>query len=177
MQWYAMSPNGAVVTVDTEREARGHYERDLEEYEIGLPSYGQLVPKMIDSLPTKIAFSEVADAVTDALPPLNALANAVWNVARSKGFRENVGDVSIATYVANLHGEVSELWEAYRRGKLFEQCDKDTPETLTCAEEELADIIIRALDTAAELGIDLDRAMRVKLAYNLTRPFKHGKVC
>ena len=39
---------------------------------------------------------------------------------------------------------------------------------------ELADVIIRVLDIAAEFGIDLDTAMRLKMDYNKTRGYKHG---
>jgi hypothetical protein len=39
---------------------------------------------------------------------------------------------------------------------------------------ELADIIIRTLDLAAFLGIDMDKAIVEKLTYNATRPHKHG---
>lgn len=40
---------------------------------------------------------------------------------------------------------------------------------------ELADIIIRTLDTAAAWGIDIDAAIERKMAYNLTRAHKHGR--
>lgn len=40
---------------------------------------------------------------------------------------------------------------------------------------ELADIIIRTLDAAAAWGIDIDAAVRRKIAYNATRPHKHGR--
>lgn len=40
---------------------------------------------------------------------------------------------------------------------------------------ELADVIIRIVDGAYELGIDLDEAVKVKMAYNKKRPFKHGR--
>lgn len=40
---------------------------------------------------------------------------------------------------------------------------------------ELADIIIRVLDIAAARGVDIDRAVREKMEYNVTRPYKHGK--
>lgn len=39
---------------------------------------------------------------------------------------------------------------------------------------ELADVVIRALDTAAMLGIDLEVVVREKLAYNATRGRHHG---
>ena len=40
---------------------------------------------------------------------------------------------------------------------------------------ELADVVIRAFDFAAEAGIDLAAMIAEKLDYNATRPFKHGK--
>ena len=45
---------------------------------------------------------------------------------------------------------------------------------LTCLEEELADIVIRCLDTAETFGVDLERAIEAKHAYNGSRPRKHG---
>lgn len=41
---------------------------------------------------------------------------------------------------------------------------------------EFADIIIRVLDACAAYGIDIDAAMREKMSYNRTRPYKHGRV-
>lgn len=83
-------------------------------------------------------------------------------------------------FIANLHAETSELWEAYRENKLYQPCDKAKTmqeklgESLNCMEEELADIVIRALDTAHTYQIDMDRAIRVKSGYNKTREFRHG---
>lgn len=108
----------------------------------------------------------------DTYRTLNALAIHVYGIAKSKGFHEE--PVPIAVACANLHGEVSELWEAYRRGLLDKPCDKKTAQTLTCLEEELADIIIRALDTAEENGVDIGRAVMVKSAYNETRAHMNG---
>lgn len=39
---------------------------------------------------------------------------------------------------------------------------------------ELADIVIRIMHFSHRHGIDLGKAMREKMAYNETRPFKHG---
>lgn len=110
---------------------------------------------------------------------LASLADHVYGVAKTSGFhskkKPNVGN-----FVANLHSEVSEFWEAYRKNQIDDLCDKSEKceslgfGTLTNGEEELADILIRVLDTAKTLGIDIGRAVRVKDAYNQTRPFRHG---
>ena len=42
-------------------------------------------------------------------------------------------------------------------------------------EEEIADAVIRIFDLAGIYGIDLDWHVRAKMAYNETRPYKHGK--
>jgi NTP pyrophosphatase (non-canonical NTP hydrolase) len=39
---------------------------------------------------------------------------------------------------------------------------------------ELADILIRLLDDAYLFGVDLDAEFARKMAYNRTRPFRHG---
>lgn len=98
-------------------------------------------------------------------------ANAV-----AKGFRP-MGRCddreAVAVFVSNEHSEVSELWEAYRAGKLHEPCDKPGL-GLTCAEEELADVVIRAMDASRALGVDLGAAVVAKHKYNLSRPRLHG---
>lgn len=96
--------------------------------------------------------------------------------AKRKGFHDqpkmSVLDQFIDSQTNNLHDEVSELHEAWRKGKFFDLCDKDIP--LNCCEEEYADIIIRVLDQCARLGIDIQRAIEIKHAYNKTRPHRHG---
>ncbi|MDE2099873.1 MAG: hypothetical protein KGL39_21650 [Patescibacteria group bacterium] len=114
---------------------------------------------------------------------LNEIAQAVHTNAKIKGFHPQ--DETIREFMANqcnnLHGEVSELWDAWRAGKEYEPCDKAAKMSelgiypLNCTEEELADIIIRALDLSARLGIDIGRAVEAKHQYNMTREYKHGK--
>lgn len=53
--------------------------------------------------------------------------------------------------------------------RAFEAAAKDT------FEDEVADAVIRLLDLAAGLGIDLERHIGAKLEYNESRPYKHGK--
>jgi hypothetical protein len=82
----------------------------------------------------------------------------------------------------NMHSEVSELWDSYRADQFNNLCDKAEKmrelglEPLTCAEEEYADIIIRALDQCMRLRLDIVKILTIKHAYNKTRPFKHGKI-
>jgi NTP pyrophosphatase (non-canonical NTP hydrolase) len=98
-------------------------------------------------------------------------------IACEHGFHDNDGVVDMvprmAMYCANIHGEVTELWEATRRGQLFQPCDKPGCD-LTCLEEELADIVIRAMDAAVALNVDLGRAIQRKSKYNNGREFMNG---
>jgi len=105
---------------------------------------------------------------------LNELAPILHQNAVAHGFHdftETEGQF-LTRAVANLHGEVTELWDAYRDHKLHSPCDK--MDTLTCAQEELADIIIRALDTAQRLQINIGFAVAAKHNYNVGRPHRHG---
>jgi NTP pyrophosphatase (non-canonical NTP hydrolase) len=109
---------------------------------------------------------------------------AAYAQSTKSGFHEGEEHLSarekVAVFLINIHGEVSEAWEAFRGGDLFAPCDKAEKmasiglHPLTCIEEELADIVIRCLDTAETFGIDLERAIEVKHAYNGTRAPKHG---
>ena len=109
---------------------------------------------------------------------INKVTVDMYDIAASKGFHDK--DTSpltisrIAELCANLHGEVSELWEAARKGKLDSMCDKNCG--LTCAEEELADIAIRVMDTAQSLLVDLGESIHKKSIYNEGRGHMHGKI-
>ena len=98
--------------------------------------------------------------------------------ATKSGFHD--GAPVVASFVMNLVSEVAEAWEAYRGGKMNEPCDKAEKmialglPALTCFEEELADVMIRVFDTAETFGIDIERAVAAKHAYNGTRTHKHG---
>lgn len=116
---------------------------------------------------------------------LNEIADAVFKNSTSKGFHsdKNQTELQFAQQTtANIHGEVSEFWEAWRSGKQDWPCDKSEEMRqlglvpLSCQEEELADIIIRALDTARRLGIDIQQAIEIKHTYNKTREYMHGKL-
>ncbi len=120
----------------------------------------------------------------DAALGLNVLAMLAWQVSHDKGWHlEEDFALTFAQFTSNVHGEVSELWEAWRDGKLDKPCDKaegmralglSDDFILTSEEEELADIVIRVLDYAVKRKVDLAKAVMVKTLYNATRPARHG---
>ena len=106
---------------------------------------------------------------------LSELAKEVHALAWTKGWHSEDESVDAFTerMCNNLHDEVSELHEAWRNNLLQHHCDKPGLK-LTFLEEELADIIIRTLDNAQELGVDIERAVRLKHEYNKSRAYRHG---
>lgn len=78
--------------------------------------------------------------------------------------------------LALIHTEVSEATELVRQVDFDPQRqwhrDDGKPEGLP---SELADILLRVLETAEALGIDLQTALERKNAFNQTRPYRHGK--
>lgn len=109
---------------------------------------------------------------------LNELGDEFLDNARKHGFYDeemSKEDIMIPNFIANIHSEVSELWDAFCHQRMHEPCEKSNlmKNKLTCAEEELADILIYALGGARLLNIDIDRAIDIKSSYNANRPILH----
>ena len=79
-------------------------------------------------------------------------------------------DVQFATRCMLIVTEIAEAVEADRKDLM----DSHIP-TRRGIEVELADAVIRIMDLAGGLNLDLGGAIEEKLLYNSNRPFKHGK--
>lgn len=69
--------------------------------------------------------------------------------------------------------ELAEACEAFRVGN--PPCERPGMEQYSHAAEELADVVIRCFQMAGEHNIPLADAVMAKMAFNETRPVKHGK--
>ena len=101
-------------------------------------------------------------------------ANGFWESRSHQAIDgEKLAVYEVAAKIGLIMREASELLEAWRLEDPFGECPKDP--RLTHMDEEAADVAIRLLDLCEFLGIDLTRAIRIKMGVNATRPYKHSK--
>lgn len=80
---------------------------------------------------------------------------------------------SVGELIALMHSELSEALEDHRNGREVNEIyyEGDKPCGIPT---ELADTVIRIFDFCGLYDIDLEEAIQEKMAYNATRPQRHG---
>ena len=114
------------------------------------------------------------------LQTINEDCRTIYEVAKSKGFWDN--ERNVGEMLMLVTSELGEAMEAHRKGNFFKgekllEGDKEYFEARVkdTFEDEIADAIIRLLDMAGGLGIDLEFHINAKLQYNKSRTKFHGK--
>lgn len=106
---------------------------------------------------------------------LSEIQKEAHETAKSKGWHDGADPTNpyvVLAWLALITSEVSEAVEDVRVGKLAMTFREDgKPEGLP---SELADVLIRLCDTAGALGIDLQKAVELKMEFNKTRTTRHG---
>jgi NTP pyrophosphatase (non-canonical NTP hydrolase) len=131
---------------------------------------------------------------------ISEIQKAVHQYSVEKGWWQGTAGIPlenlVATKLALIHSEVSEALEDLRisggdikklsaflyehkgpYGSVVDDTKTDADGKLSKPvgfASELADVVIRCFDLAGYLGIDLERVIKEKHEYNLTRAYRHG---
>jgi NTP pyrophosphatase (non-canonical NTP hydrolase) len=106
---------------------------------------------------------------------IKELQKEAFEIAKDHGFHEQCNPLPQSLML--IVTEVSEAMEAHREGCLpfYIDSKNNKPEGIVA---ELADVIIRVLDTCEEHGWDIQEAINKKMEYNKSRSYRHGdKIC
>lgn len=130
---------------------------------------------------------------------INETAKEIYETAKAKGWYDK-GARPIPELLMLMVSELSEAMEEYRKNMPPLYINLPTPEGVSpveidfpCFESfvfvdvdkktimkpegiavEMADCVIRIMDTFAAMGWDLEKIMKAKMEYNNNRPYRHG---
>lgn len=92
---------------------------------------------------------------------INELVAEAHYIAMEHGWWEK--DRPLLELICLMHCELSEAAEAYR--------NKEGDDRIV---EELADVVIRIFDLCGSRDWNLEKSILDKMAFNKTRPYRHG---
>lgn len=102
---------------------------------------------------------------------IETLIQEAYQNAVAKGWHDEPR--TFGEIIALMHSELSEALEDHRNGREINEIyyEGDKPCGIPI---ELADVVIRIFDACGKYGIDLEEAIEEKMAYNASRPHRHG---
>lgn len=101
---------------------------------------------------------------------LNALDHGFYDVYYAAPITTTNTERFVLGELALITSEIGECVQEIQHGALEEVASKSL-------ESEIADVIIRTLNLAFFLGMNVDEAVKSKMEYNSTREYMHGKSC
>jgi len=123
---------------------------------------------------------------------IHELVYESFETSKSKGWHDQEADATVGDRLMLMVSELSEALEEFRNGVPLARIYFNRPGCVAPFDYEdgsnvngklpkpegvpveLADVVIRIGDFCGKHGIDLERALRLKMAYNKTRPPRHG---
>jgi NTP pyrophosphatase (non-canonical NTP hydrolase) len=127
----------------------------------------ELMSQLRNKYPDAYGKTDPGDPIT-----LSQIIIQSYRIAHEKGWHSP--SKTFVESVMLIVTELSEAVEEYRAGRDERELyygEDGKPEGIPA---ELADAVIRIADLVGALDIDLEQAIVEKMAYNQTRPFRHG---